>query len=136
MTRKTLFSRLSLLMLPMMLVMFEHNAHAQRISKVNGKTLSSFCTDAKMVKACDAYISGIMDSEVFSRDYALLEHNKAPVAFCVPAEQTITQVRNLIVAWMGAHLDALNEPAGRGVYRALHENYPCQIGQEDTKNKK
>lgn len=100
-------------------------AHAQRVSTVTGKTLGAMCSQKKGVALCDAYLSGVMDSEVWSRDYAVLNHDTAPTAFCVPKEQKTPQVRNVVVAWLGAHTDALSQPAGKGVYRALHENYPC-----------
>ncbi|MXV36319.1 MULTISPECIES: Rap1a/Tai family immunity protein [unclassified Saccharibacter] len=100
-------------------------AHAQRVSTVTGKTLGTMCSQKKGVALCDAYLSGVMDSEVWSHDYAALNHDGAPTAFCVPKEQKTPQVRNVVVAWLGAHTDALSQPAGKGVYRALHENYPC-----------
>lgn len=100
-------------------------AHAQRVSRVTGKSLGVMCTQAKSLPLCDAYLSGVMDSEVWSRDYAVFEHANAPVAFCVPPGQRAPQVRNVVVAWLGAHQDAWAQPAGKAVYRALHTIYPC-----------
>ncbi|WP_241664021.1 Rap1a/Tai family immunity protein [Oecophyllibacter saccharovorans] len=101
-------------------------AQAQRVSRVNGKGLGAMCSQAKSVGLCDAYLSGVMDSEVWARDYAVFRHDpRAPVAFCVPPKQTAAQVRNVVVAWLGAHPTTLGEPAGKDVYLALHDMYPC-----------
>lgn len=125
-----------ILFLAISMMFLGHHAQAQRVSKVTGKGLSSFCSDAKMVKICDAYIAGITDSEVWAHDFDVLEHHPTNPAFCIPAEQTTPQIRNLVVAWLGAHLDAMNEPAGKAVYRALYENYPCHLAPTSPKVKK
>lgn len=103
-----------------------HQAQAQRVSKVTGKALGQMCTNQNSVKMCDAYISGVMDSEVWSRDYAVYQHDKAPVAFCVASGTTTAQVRTTIVSWLKGHADSLSQPAGKAVYRALNEAYPCK----------
>lgn len=106
---------------------FSAPAQAQRISKISDKNLGAMCSQKKTISLCDAYIAGMADSEVWAHDYAALKHDSAPVAFCIPPQQTTAQIRNIVVAWLGAHQEALSEPAGRGVYRALHDNYPCGI---------
>ncbi|MDF7674608.1 Rap1a/Tai family immunity protein [Acetobacteraceae bacterium ESL0709] len=100
-------------------------AHAQRVSKVTGKSLGQMCTNQKALKLCDAYLAGVMDSEVWSRDYAVYQHDKAPVAFCVAPATTTDQVRTAVVSWLKGHADSLSQPAGKAVYLALHESYPC-----------
>lgn len=100
-------------------------AQAQRVSKVTGKGLGQMCTSQNGMKLCDAYLSGVMDSAVWSRDYAVYEHDKAPVAFCVAPKTTTPQVRTMVVSWLKGHADSLSQPAGKAVYRALHEAYPC-----------
>ena len=39
-------------------------AHAQRVSKVSGKALGNMCSASKSTALCDAYLAGVMDSEV------------------------------------------------------------------------
>lgn len=121
-----------LLAVGFMLFSFASLAQAQRVSTVTGKALANMCTNKKGVPLCDAYLSGVMDSEVWSHDYAKLTNNTAPVAFCVPKQQKTPQVRNVVVAWLGAHTEALSQPAGKGVYRALHENYSCGSMQHSS----
>ncbi|MXV44264.1 hypothetical protein GS501_04260 [Saccharibacter sp. 17.LH.SD] len=100
-------------------------AQAQRDSSITGKALGAMCTQKNGVKMCDAYLSGVIDGEAYSHEYGELLHDNTPVAFCVPDGQKMLQIRNVVVAWLAAHTDALSQPAGKGVYRALHENYPC-----------
>ncbi|QDH14001.1 hypothetical protein E3E12_07215 [Formicincola oecophyllae] len=100
-------------------------AHAQRISHLTGQMLQKICTNQHEVAMCDAYISGVMDGEVWARDFATFEHAPAPVAFCVPVSQNIRTVRNVFLAWISAHPDGNEQQAGKVVYRALHDNFPC-----------
>ena len=103
----------------------EQRAEAQNISSLPGRGLVSMCTHESGLLACDGYLAGTMDSEVWSRNYSTVEGVHTPVAFCVPKEIRGAQLRALVVGWYAGHEDALNEPAGRGIYRALHDNYPC-----------
>ncbi|GBR47615.1 MULTISPECIES: Rap1a/Tai family immunity protein [Neokomagataea] len=109
-------------------------AHAQRVSKVSGRMLGSMCTNARSAPLCDAYLAGVTDSEVWSKKYD--EHandGNAPVAFCVPDSETTAHLRESVVSWLHRHDDALTQSAGKGVYRALHEAYPCHGATEDKK---
>lgn len=103
----------------------EQRAEAQNISSLPGRGLVSMCTHESGMLACDGYLAGTMDSEVWARNYSTVEGVHTPVAFCVPKEIRGAQLRALVVGWYAGHEDALNEPAGRGIYRALHDNYPC-----------
>jgi len=101
-------------------------AHAQRVSKVSGKALGNMCSASKSTALCDAYLEGVMDSEVWAKKYdSYADDAGAPVAFCVPTGETTTQVRGKLISWLHAHTDALTQPGGKAVYRALHEAYPC-----------
>ncbi|MBS1063328.1 hypothetical protein JK185_09765 [Gluconobacter wancherniae] len=109
-------------------------AHAQRVSKLSGKALGAMCSSKNGVIGCDAYIAGIMDSAVWSKEYDIYaKDSSAPVAFCVPETQSTQQVRGVIVAWLHANTDAMTQPAGKAVYRALHENYACHASVEQKK---
>ncbi|UMM63059.1 Rap1a/Tai family immunity protein [Aristophania vespae] len=101
------------------------SAHAQRVSKLTGKALGQMCTSKNGQKLCNAYLTGILDSEVWSRDYAVFNKDAAPVAFCVSPQKTMSQIRDTVVSWLKGNNDALSQPAGKAVYRALHETYPC-----------
>ncbi|MCX8666366.1 hypothetical protein J3T99_01820 [Acetobacteraceae bacterium B3987] len=103
----------------------EQRAEAQNISSLPGRGLVSMCTHDSGLLACDGYLAGTMDSEVWARNYSTVEGVHTPVAFCVPKEIRGAQLRALVVGWFAGHDDAMNEPAGRGIYRALHDNYPC-----------
>ncbi|MCX5615674.1 hypothetical protein NQF87_01580 [Bombella sp. TMW 2.2559] len=103
----------------------EQHAEAQSISSLSGRALVSMCTHENGLLACDGYLAGTMDSEVWARNYSTVEGVHMPVAFCVPKEVRGSQLRALVVGWYAGHDDALNEPAGRGIYRALRANYPC-----------
>ncbi|MBS1028846.1 Rap1a/Tai family immunity protein [Gluconobacter albidus] len=112
-------------------------AHAQRVSKVSGKALGQMCSSKSSIGMCDAYLSGLMDGEAWAKKYDSFAHDEsAPVAFCVPAQQTAPQVRGLVVAWLRAHNDALTEPAGKAVYRALHDTYPCHAASAPAEGQK
>ena len=101
-------------------------AHAQRVSKVSGKALGNMCSASKSTALCDAYLAGVMDSEVWAKKYdSYADDAGAPVAFCVPVSETTTQVRGKLISWLHAHNDALIQSGGKAVYRALHEAYPC-----------
>lgn len=102
-----------------------HAAQAQRISTLTGKSLGTLCSQKAGARLCDAYLAGVADSEVWSHNFDKLEGVQAPTAFCVPKNVKGEQIRSLLVGWLVSHQDALAQPAGRAVYRALHENYPC-----------
>ncbi|WP_215767379.1 Rap1a/Tai family immunity protein [Gluconobacter cerinus] len=109
-------------------------AHAQRVSKVSGKALGNMCSASKSTALCDAYLAGVMDSEVWSKKYdSYADDAGAPVAFCVPVSETTTQVRGKLISWLHAHNDALTQSGGKAVYRALHDAYPCHTAPEAQK---
>jgi len=109
-------------------------AHAQRVSKVSGKALGNMCSANKSTALCDAYLAGVMDSEVWAKKYdSYADDAGAPVAFCVPTSETTTQVRGKLISWLHAHTDALTQSGGKAVYRALHEAYPCHAASEGQK---
>lgn len=109
-------------------------AHAQRVSKVSGKALGNMCSASKSTALCDAYLAGVMDSEVWSKKYdSYADDAGAPVAFCVPVSETTTQVRGRLISWLHAHNDALTQSGGKAVYRALHDAYPCHTAPEAQK---
>ncbi|MBS1041054.1 hypothetical protein JK203_09355 [Gluconobacter cerinus] len=109
-------------------------AHAQRVSKVSGKALGNMCSASKSTALCDAYLAGVMDSEVWSKKYdSYADDAGAPVAFCVPVSETTTQVRSKLISWLHAHNDALTQSGGKAVYRALHDAYPCHTAPEAQK---
>ncbi|QDH17842.1 Rap1a/Tai family immunity protein [Swingsia samuiensis] len=111
-------------------------AHAQRVSKVTGTTLGKMCSSDKVTgtSLCDAYLAGIMDSEVWSKKYDTYKDDAgAPVAFCVPTSETAPQIRSKVVSWLHSHNDALTQPAGKAAYRALHDTYACQANAEGMK---
>ncbi|MFT9381841.1 Rap1a/Tai family immunity protein [Gluconobacter sp. P5B12] len=109
-------------------------AHAQRVSKVSGKALGNMCSASKSTALCDAYLAGVMDSEVWSKKYdSYADDAGAPVAFCVPVSETTTQVRGKLISWLHAHNDALTQSGGKAVYRALHDAYPCHTAAEAQK---
>ncbi len=103
----------------------ERRAQAQRISSLPGKGLVALCSHDAGLPACNGYLAGTMDSEIWSRNFSTVEGAHKPLAFCVPKEIKMAQLRSLIVGWYAGHEDALDEPAGRGIYRAFHDNYPC-----------
>nr|WP_230873275.1 MULTISPECIES: Rap1a/Tai family immunity protein [unclassified Bombella] len=113
----------------------ERRAQAQRISSLPGKGLVALCSHNAGLPACNGYLAGTMDSEIWSRNFSTIEGAHNPMAFCVPKEMRMSQLRALIVGWYAGHEDALNEPAGRGVYRALHDNYPCYAGTPSGDNR-
>nr|WP_294918006.1 Rap1a/Tai family immunity protein [uncultured Neokomagataea sp.] len=109
-------------------------AHAQRVSKVSGGKLGAMCSNARSASLCDAYIAGVTDSEVWSKKYdEHMNDGNAPVAFCVPDSETTAHLRESVVSWLHRHNDALTQAAGQGIYRALHEAYPCHGTTEDKK---
>ncbi|GBR49884.1 hypothetical protein AA106555_0014 [Neokomagataea thailandica NBRC 106555] len=109
-------------------------AHAQRVSKVSGRMIGSMCSNARSAGLCDAYIAGVTDSEVWSKKFDEISNDaNAPVAFCVPASETTARLRESVVSWLHRHDDALTQPAAKGIYRALHEAYPCHSATEDKK---
>ncbi|QCE32264.1 hypothetical protein FAI41_00955 [Acetobacteraceae bacterium] len=102
-------------------------ASAQRISKINGATLAHLCTTQQQFKICDAYLSGLTDSEVWAGKYDEKVTQKAvPQAFCIEPSQGIGQIRGLVSAWLQAHPEAGKMPAGKAAYLALHGSYACK----------
>ncbi|QCE34016.1 hypothetical protein FAI40_00930 [Acetobacteraceae bacterium] len=102
-------------------------ASAQRISKINGETLNHLCSTPKQFPICDAYLSGVADSEVWAAKYdEKVTRQAVPEAFCVPPAQSLGQMRGLVSAWLKAHPETGKAPAGKAVYLALHGSYPCQ----------
>ncbi|EHH68331.1 hypothetical protein GMO_11010 [Gluconobacter morbifer G707] len=88
------------------------------------------CTSGKSTNLCDAYLAGVMDSEVWSKKYDSYDNDPgAPVAFCVPAEETTQTIRGKVVSWLHAHNDALSQQSGKALYRALHDSYPCHAAE-------
>lgn len=109
---------------------------AQRISKINGATLAHLCTTPAQLRICDAYLSGVSDSEVWAGKYdEKMSHQVSPAAFCIPPSQSLAQIRGLVAAWLNAHPESGKIPAGKAVYLALHSSYPCKPSEAAPKSK-
>ena len=99
-------------------------AHAQRVSKVSGKALGNMCSASKSTALCDAYLAGVMDSEVWSKKYdSYADDAGAPVPLCVPVSETPSQVHRKLISEYHAYLDALTHSCCKAVYRELNDDY-------------
>ncbi|MFT9257219.1 MAG: Rap1a/Tai family immunity protein [Acetobacter sp.] len=119
MKRFVLFGLASLLAAPTL-------AHAQRVSPMKAGTFGQICTHSKSLGLCDAYLSGMIDAGTLSKINDTNQGDAdAPAGFCVPTSETTPAIRAKVVSWLKQHSDALPNPLGEVVFKALQDAYPC-----------
>ncbi|CAI3923107.1 unnamed protein product [Commensalibacter communis] len=117
----------------LMAVSGAQSALAQRVTPLQAGKFLQLCKNAKELRACDAYISGVADSVAYSKMFAKNQGDaNAPAGFCIATSVSGKEMRSKVITWMTAHSDQLSQPAGASVFTALHDAYPCP----STKNGK
>ncbi len=97
-------------------VLISGAAQAQRISKVNGSKLLSFCSAGRTVD-CDAYLSGVAD--------AYAEQGKT-AGICIPQAVTGVQMRLVVTKYLHDHPQELELPAGQVATHAFAGAFACK----------
>ncbi|MBS0979900.1 Rap1a/Tai family immunity protein [Acetobacter thailandicus] len=100
-------------------------AHAQRVTPMTAGRFGKICSSASGHALCDAYISGMADSVALATLSARNEGHNEAADFCIPVSEDAASMRSKVVAWLKGHTDTLSRPVGEGVFRALHDSYPC-----------
>ena len=86
-------------------------AHAQRVSKVSGKALGNMCSASKSTALCEAYLAGVMASEVGSKKYQRYADDAGSSGpLCVSAGDSTTQVRGKRICRLLVHYDRMIQP--------------------------
>lgn len=86
----------------------------------DGSVILRMCKGADKVKSlsmmCHGYLNGYLD--------AAHHYGKGKTAFCLEASDKL-KAPAVLVAWIDAHPDALTQPAGAVLHKALTEQFPC-----------
>ena len=87
----------------------------------DGSVILRMCKDADRVKTlsvmCHSYLNGYID--------AAHHYSRGKLAFCLtPSDKKAAP--GVLVEWIGAHPEALHQPAGAVLQRALSERFPCK----------
>jgi hypothetical protein len=95
--------------------------HASDAHGKNGSVILRMCKSADTVKMlsvmCRSYLDGYME--------ASHHFNRGKQAFCLDAGDKQRAPAQL-VAWIEAHPQSLNRPAGEVLQKALTELFPCK----------
>ena len=95
-------------------------AHASDTRAKNGSVILRMCKSADAVKAlsvmCRSYLDGYLD--------AARHFEKGRMAFCL-SEGDRKQVASVVVEWIEAHPESLDQPAAEALQRALAARFPC-----------
>jgi hypothetical protein len=91
-------------------------AQAQRVSKVDGNHLLTYCT-AKSTTPCDAYLDGVGDG--------IEGEGRARADACIPKSVTTPQMRDVVVKYLRGNPQTRQMPAGVLVTRAFSAAFPC-----------
>jgi len=84
----------------------------------DGEELSSTCAAGRNFSAgaCLGYIVGALDA------FAIVQQT----GYCAPSGLSRGQVRDIVVAWLGAHPEKLQGNASAAVYNAMADSFPCR----------
>jgi hypothetical protein len=90
----------------------------------NGSVILRMCKSADTVKTlsvmCHSYLDGHID--------AAHHYRKSKPAFCLDARDR-NRAPGVLVEWIDAHPESLNQPAAEVMQRALSERFPCKGGK-------
>jgi hypothetical protein len=96
-------------------------AHASDAHGKNGSVILRMCKSADTVKMlsvmCRSYLDGYLE--------AAHHFNRGKLAFCLDADDKQKAPAEL-VAWIEAHPESLNRPAGEVLQKSLTERFPCR----------
>ena len=92
------------------------SAQAQRVSKVDGNHLLTYCT-AKATTPCDAYLDGVGDG--------IEGEGRAKADACIPVTVTTAQLRDVVVKYLHNNPQTRQMKAGVLVTRAFSAAFPC-----------
>jgi hypothetical protein len=101
--------------------LFLAHAHASDAHGKNGSVILRMCKSADTVKMlsvmCRSYLDGYLE--------AAHHFNRGRLAFCLDADDKQKAPAEL-VAWIEAHPESLNRPAGEVLQKSLTERFPCK----------
>jgi hypothetical protein len=96
-------------------------AHASEAHGKSGSVILRMCKSADAVKIlsvmCRSYLDGYLE--------AAHHFNRNKLEYCLDADDKQRAPAEL-VAWIEAHPESLNRPAGEVLQKALTERFPCK----------
>jgi hypothetical protein len=92
-------------------------AQAQRVSKVDGSKLLTYCT-SKNTAGCDAYLDGMGDG------LAAAHHEKQLA--CIPKDVTTAQMRDVVIKYIHDNPQVREKSAARLTSDAFLAAFPCR----------
>ena len=97
------------------------SVQARPVNANDGSVILRMCKGADKVKAlsvmCHSYLNGYID--------AAHHFSKGKVAFCLEGGDK-EKAPSALVEWIDAHPEALKQPAGTVLQKALNERFPCK----------
>lgn len=93
-------------------------AQAQRVSRIDGNKLMTYCTASRGTTGCDAYLDGIAD--------AIEAGGRAHAPACIPAPVTTAQLRDVVVKYLHDNPQSRQLKAGTLTVRAFAAAFPCK----------
>ena len=108
--------------LPLLAALLLSPAPPVRATGNDGSIVLRMCKGADKVKAlsvmCHSYLNGFMDG---AHHYG----KEGKVSFCL-GEGDREKAPAALIEWIGAHPDAVGQPAGTVLHKALTERFPCK----------
>lgn len=97
------------------------DVRASEVQGKNGSVILRMCKSAESVKMlsvmCHGYLDGYLD--------ASQHYGKGKAAFCLEPDDR-KKAPGMLVEWIEAHPDSLNQPAGEVMHQALTAHFPCK----------
>jgi hypothetical protein len=94
------------------------NHNTSTFTFLNGNMLLELCRSGS--PQCVGYVQGVMDGEL-----AAVTGTSRTRAYCIPEGATATQAKDIAVAYLTAHPEYRQLPAGLLVTRALADPWPA-----------